>query len=56
MFHWELRFIGSSPMGIVKFGKENGWKGTVHMRYGGKKHSEWWKLDRNSKDPTIYRL
>ena len=24
--------------------------GTVHMRYGGKKHSKWWKLDRNLKD------
>jgi hypothetical protein len=33
---WELQFIGSSPMEIVDLGKDNGWKGHVHMRYGGK--------------------
>jgi hypothetical protein len=47
---WELQFIGSSPMGIVELGMNNAWKGYVHMRYGGKKHCKWWKLDRTSRD------
>ncbi len=47
---WELQFIGSSPTEIVELGKDNGWKGYVNMRYGGKKHCKWWKLDRTSKD------
>jgi hypothetical protein len=34
---WELRFTGSSLMGIVESGEENQWKGCVHIQYGGKK-------------------